>query len=353
MGRSEKTKIEAGRRVARLLLPALLIALCVCGGAAQAEPVRLQDAARKDGALTWYVASIDAANAEAAGRAFTAAYGVKVNVVRAPSPVMFQRLTQDLAQNARSADVFSSVDIGNFVTLKAQGALLPYKPENAAGLLPPFRGMDKDAAFHATIASVIVLAYNKAKVKAADAPRNWTDLIDSKWAGKIALAHPAFSGFAGSWAMQMNKMYGKPFFQGLEKVRPQVGRSLADVVDLVASGERLVTAAPMATIMANADKGKPLGVHYPADGAILVATPSAILKTAPHPNAAKLFMEFLLGPTFGDILVHARYEAMRADVKPLPGAKPVTDIKIIRPTIEEATKGIPKAAELWRKIFDQ
>ena len=336
----------------RHIWPAALAVLCLgSSGAALADMKALEDAARKEGQVTWYVASIDARNAEAAGRAFTAKYGPKVNVVRAPSQVMFQRLSQDLTQNARNADVFSSVDVGNFVTLKGQGALMAYKPENAARLLPAFQNLDKDGMFQSTIASVIIIAYNKDKVKASEAPQNWSNLTDAKWSGKIAIGHPAFSVFAGNWAAQMNKLYGKPFFYQLEKNKPQVGRSLFDAVNLVSSGERLITAAPIAPILENADKGKPLAVQYPAGGSILVATPSAVLKNAPHPNAAKLFMEFLLGPEFGAILVKARYEAMRADVKPLPGAKSVTEIKTIRPTIEETTKGIPKVAELWRDVF--
>jgi iron(III) transport system substrate-binding protein len=336
------------------MLPALIVAACLGGSAtAYADMKALEEAARKEGEVTWYVANLDARNAEAAGRAFTAKYGPKVNVVRAPSQVMFQRLTQDLSQKAHNADVFGSVDVGNFVTLKEQGALLAYKPENAAKLLPAFQGLDKDGMFNAVVASVIIIAYNREKVKADEAPKNWTDLTDAKWSGKIALGHPAFSGFAGNWAAQMSKLYGKAYIQQLEKQKPQVGRSLFDAVNLVSSGERLLTASPVAPILENADKGKPLSVVYPSDGSILVATPAAVLKTAPHPNAAKLFMEFLLGPEFGSILVKARYESMRADVQPLAGAKSVTDIKVIRPTLEETTKGIPQVAELWRDVFGQ
>jgi iron(III) transport system substrate-binding protein len=77
------------------------------------------------------------------------------------------------------------------------------------------------------------------------------------------------------------------------------------------------------------------------------------MKNAPHPNAARLFMEFLLGPEFSRILVKARYETMRADVKPLPGVKSVADLKVIQPTAEDQIKGIPAVAELWRDTFGQ
>lgn len=318
-----------------------------------ADVKAIESAARKDGELTWYVASIDALNAEKAGRKFTEKYGIKVNVVRAPSQIMFQRLEQDLSQGVGNADVFSSVDIGNFVVLKKKGVLVAYTPENAKDLLPQFQNLDSDGFFHATVASVIAIDYNNQKVRTEDAPKNWSDLLDPKWAGKIALGHPAYSGFAGNWAAQMFKLYGKQYFERIEKLQPLVSRSLLDATNLLASGERLVTASPISPILESADKGNPLAIQYPADGAILVSTPSAVLKSAPHPNAARLFMEFLLGPEFNSILARAHYETMRADVKPLPGAKSVTEIKVIRPTIEDSTDGIPAVAELWRTVFGQ
>jgi iron(III) transport system substrate-binding protein len=342
------------RPTRRSVLSALALAGCFAGTAPAAADLKaVEDAARREGELTWYVASLDARNAEAAGRAFTAKYGPKVNVVRAPSQVMFQRLMQDLSQNTANADVFGSVDVGNFVTLKQRGALAAFTPDAAREILPAFQGLDADGTFHATLASVVIIAYNSDKVRAEEAPKSWSDMLDPKWAGKIALGHPAYSGFAGNWAAQMHKLYGKSFFERMEKLKPQVGRSLFDAVNLVASGERLVTASPIAPILETADKGKPLAVAYPSEGSILVATPSAVLKNAPHPNAARLFMEFLCGPEFNEILVRARYESMRADVKPLPGARPVSELKLIRPTLDDTVKGIPDVAELWRDVFGQ
>jgi iron(III) transport system substrate-binding protein len=333
------------------LLGLLALAAPATSRTALADVKAIETAASKEGELTWYVASIDARNAEKAAKQFTDKYGIKVNVVRAASQIMFQRLEQDLSQSVANADVFSSVDIGNFITLKANGALAAYAPENAKDLLPIFQNLDPDGLFHATVASVIAIDYNSDKVK--DPPKSWTDLTDPKWAGKLALGHPAYSGFAGNWAAQMQKLYGKSYFERLEKLQPLVSRSLLDATNLLSSGERLVTASPISPILEFKDKGNPLAIQYPDDGAILVSTPSGILKNAPHPNAAKLFMEFLLGPEFNVILAEAHYETMRADVKPLPGAKSVAEIKVIRPTIEDSTKGIPAAAEVWRDVFGQ
>jgi iron(III) transport system substrate-binding protein len=40
-------------------------------------------------------------------------------------------------------------------------------------------------------------------------------------------------------------------------------------------------------------------------------------------------------------------------VKPLPGARPVSELKLIRPTLDDTVKGIPNVAELWRDVFGQ
>lgn len=339
------------RRCIWLLLAVILFSIgTVVRSMAAADGNALQAAARKEGEVTWYVGSLNPHSAKLAGATFTKQFGPKVNVVSAPSPVIFQRLTQSLSQNAPNADVFSSIDVGNFVTLKQQGALAAYRPKDAGDLLPAFRHFDKDATFQATVASMIVVAYNKKRIDAAQAPQSWADLTDPEWKGKISLGAPSFSVYSANWAMQMDKLYGKPFLRDLARVHPRILRSSYDCMKLVASGEALVTVAPKVSILESADRGDPLAVQYPSDGAILIATPSAVLKSAPHPNAARLFMDFLLGPAFGRILVQAHYEPNRSDVVP---AQRTAAPNLIRPTVAEMTKDLPKIRKLWSHIFRQ
>ena len=302
--------------------------------------------------MTWYVGSLDPRSAQTAATTFTRLFGPKVNVVSAPSPVIFQRLTQSLAQKAPNADVFSSIDVGNFLTLKEQGELAAYRPKNAADVLPAFRHLDKDGTFHATIASMIVIAYNKDKIGPDQAPHSWADLTDPKWSGTIVLGEPSFSVYSANWAMQMDKLYGRPFLQDLARQRPRILRSTYDCMKLVASGGALITVAPTVGIVESADHGRPLAAHYPSEGAILFSTPSAVLKSAPHPNAARLFMEFLLGPDFGRILVQAHYEPNRPDVIP-PSRPTVPSIKVIQPTVTDMSTRLPKLRALWTKTFGQ
>ena len=90
---------------------------------------------------------------------------------------------------------------------------------------------------------------------------------------------------------------------------------------------------------------------YPEDGAVLMVSPSGILKNAPAPNAAKLFMEFLLGKECNEIMVKQHQDSVNKHVKPLPGARSLSEVKTIRPTYEEIDKGIPEVKELFRDTF--
>ena len=62
-------------------------------------------------------------------------------------------------------------------------------------------------------------------------------------------------------------------------------------------------------------------------------------------------MEYLLGTEAARSTVKHSPIPVQADVKPLPGAKPISEIKTIRPTAQEIEKGIPEVKEQWRDTF--
>jgi iron(III) transport system substrate-binding protein len=188
-------------------------------------------------------------------------------------------------------------------------------------------------------------------VKPEDVPKNWPDLLDPKWRNQVSVGHPGFSGYVGTWVLVMRKLYGWEYFEKLEKNQPLLGRSVNDTITMLNSGERSVAAGPSGTTLVSADKGNPLALVYPTDGAVLMVSPSAVMANAPHPNAARLFMEFLLGEEHARISVKMRNESLRPEVKPLAGARPFTEVKVIRLSTAEIDKGIPEVIEQWRDTF--
>jgi iron(III) transport system substrate-binding protein len=330
---------------------AVVVALAFGPISARADMKALEEAAKKEGELTWYVAHYTSEGAEELGATFTKMYGIKVNVVRTTAQVAYQRLTQDIKNNQTNCDVFSSTDIGHYVRLKAEGKLEKYTPEEQAKALDAFKGLDADGYYHTTSGGFVLISYNTTKVKPEEAPQKWTDLLDPKWKGKISTGHPAFSGYVGTWVLQMKLMYGWDFFKKLEKNKPQIGRSINDTVTALNSGERQIAAGADGSTMFSAERGNPLGIVYPSDGAVLIISPSAIVKGTKHLNAAKLFMEYLYSKEASEIDVKHFTLPMRPEVPVGKGMKPMKDVKAVKPTVAQIDKGIPEAIEDWRDTF--
>jgi len=338
--------------------------LALCGAAAAGPPAEAQDltpherelheAARREGEVTWYTGQLQAEPSEAIGRAFAERYpGVKANVVRSASQVAFQRLSQDARARVAQCDVFSSTDTSHFAALKRQDRLMPYRPRNAEGMIAAARdAADPDGHYQITYLALYLIARRTDRVPEGDAPRSWRDLTDARWRDRLAVGHPGYSGAIGSWCVAMRAMYGWDYFRALERNRPQIGRSAGDPVTTLNAGERTVgVGIPSAATLFSASRGNPLGLVYPEDGTLVVPAPSAALRNAPHPNAAKLFMEFMTGPAYARATRPFFAESLRPEVPPPDGARPLDRIKLIAPSLQDIETGIPEVKELWRDTF--
>jgi iron(III) transport system substrate-binding protein len=318
-----------------------------------AAEAALYEAAKREGEITWYSGQYNAETSEAVGRAFGERYpGVRCNVVRSTSQVAFQRLSQDARANVAQCDVFSSTNSGHFTQLKRERRLMQFRPANADGMLPSIRNMDPDNYFHTSFLGLFLMAHNTRLVSEAEAPKSWTDVLDPKWRDKLAVGHPGFSGAIGVWAVQMRKMYTWDYFRRLERNRPQIGRSSQDPVTAMNAGERSVgICVPVGTAALSISRGNPLRLIYPTEGVLATISPSAILANAPHPNAAKLFMEFQTGPHLSQVVRLTFNEPLRADVPPAEGARPLADVTLLAPSLEEQERGVPEVREAWRDTF--
>jgi iron(III) transport system substrate-binding protein len=319
---------------------------------ADADLAALANTARTEATLTWYTGQTDAETAELLGRTFTAQYpDIKVQVIRTTGQVAYQRLLLDIKNKTPQCDVFSTTDISHMPILKERHELTEYTPENAPQLMPQFSALSDPGFSYVTNASRYFLIYNTNFVKPEAAPRNWTDLLDPRWKGFVATGHPAFSGCTGVWCVGMRKLYGWEFFEKLAKNNPRIGRSAVDPVTLMTAGEVHVGLASANTTYRTIDKGNPIAIVNPADGLSLCVTPSAIPANAPHPAAARLFMEWLLSEGYSKIVAGDGSEPLRAGVPPRPDEPPLATQKVISLTVAEIRKGIPEVIEAWRETF--
>src|SRR6266436_6363665 len=169
-------KWNCGIRTVPIALLALAIAAPVAGQ--ETTPAMLA-AAAKEGKVVWY-SSIDVKVAELIAKAFRAEYpNIQIEVERAGSERVFQRVNQEYQSNIKNVDVVNSSDASHFLFWKQQKWLASHTPPDAKKFDAKY--LDPDGFYQTWRASLSVAGYNTDLVKDADAPKSYADLLDPKW----------------------------------------------------------------------------------------------------------------------------------------------------------------------------
>lgn len=315
-------------------------------------PVRAQDnplyeAARKEGALNLYWGSYEQKSIEDIRDAFVKQYpGIQVNLLRQGSQTVYTRLRLELQNNAANCDSLGTTNLLHYTELKKINALMAYRPTGAEHLPEAFRGLDPDDTFH--VGAISITSINFQSQKVPNPPESWQALLDPAWAGKITVGSPASSGDVAHWALAMRLKYGDDFFKKFAAQKPKVGQSNVDTVTDILAGERVVgAAAPFSYSLTQKAAGQPVDVKVPTDDAILNLGLTAIPAKAPHPNAAKLFTDFLYSTEVSQILARNYWPTLRTDV-PWAEGRSLESLKWFRNPTDDLTKQINDTIALWR-----
>jgi iron(III) transport system substrate-binding protein len=199
---------------------------------------------------------------------------------------------------------------------------------------------DRDGFHYGLRATVTVIAYNTQKVSAAEAPRTWKDLLDPKWRGRLVTAHPGYSGVIATHVLALVHLHGWDYFKALAQNKPMLVQSAVDPGGIVASGERPVAVnGGDYTFYQLKKKGNPVEIVFPKEGVPLVVSPSAITSFAPHPNAARLFTDFIFSREIQQVLADTEgLYTGHPDVK-YPADRPkLGDLKLLQVDPEELEK---------------
>src|SRR6266404_1576835 len=312
-------------------------------GAIFASPVRAQapepvaitpdlvEEAKKEGKLILY-SSMDLLVGEKLGKAFEAAYpGITIQIERSGSERLFQRIDQEFGSGIRAADVINTSDASHVITWKRNNWLAPFVSEDMARhFLPEYRDPDGMSATSRIYLSSI--AYNTNLVKPEDAPKSFADLLDPKWAGKMVKGHPAYSGTIMTATFQIVRELGWPYFEKLAKQKVMQVQSATDPPKKLALGERAIMAdGGEYNLFQIKESGGPVELVYPTEGIPTVVGPNAVFKSAPNPNAARLFQNWLHTLEGQQLLVDfTGQHSVHALVKDKPGHKKLSEIKLMK-----------------------
>ena len=341
-------------RFAGLFAAAFLVLAAAPLAAQEASKITpaLIEAAKKEGKVSFYT-SVEVQVAEKVGKAFEAKYpGITVQVERSGSERIFQRIGQEYSSKIHAADVISTSDAAHFIIWKKDGWLAPHLPEDVALHFPKDQG-DKDHAYAPWRLSLSVIGYNTKLLKPEEAPKGLKDLLDPKWSGKIVKAHPSYSGTILTATFQIARDLGWDYYEKLGKQKVLQVQSATEPPKKLSIGERAVMADGNEYVLLQLkEQGNPVEVVYATEGSPLIISPSAILKNAPHPNAARLFQNFLFTAEAQQLLIDVGgMRSFHAQAKEKEGRKSLKDIKVMKEDAEAVVKEVEAIKERYTKYF--
>ena len=329
----------------RSFAAAMTFALAAPAFAQETTPSLLA-AAEKEGKLTWYTA-VDVKVAEALAKAFKAAYPkIDVEVERSGSERVFQRVNQEYQSNIKNVDVVNSSDASHFIFWKQQKWLAPHTPPDAKKFEAKYT--DADGFYHTWRASLSVAGYNTNLVKDGEAPKSYADLLDPKWKGKMAKSHPGYSGTSLTGTFAITKALGWDYLEKLSRQGVQQLQSTTATPKAIASGERAVMVdGNEYNMFMEIDAKSPVKIIYPAEGTPFVNSPSAIFAAAPHPNAARVFQNFLFTAPAQQLLVNVGgMRSVHPEVTEPANRTPLKSLKLLP---DDPQAMLPQIADIKKK----
>ncbi|MBV8394008.1 MAG: extracellular solute-binding protein [Alphaproteobacteria bacterium] len=262
-------------------------------GGARAQDAAWQkvvEDAKKEGKLTVYTATLGSPWHKAVFQAFEKKYGIHVEPLEARASEVRERVRIEQAAGRFVGDLHHNGSTTTALMLK-DGNFQPH------GDIPNLKNVESTFQLDDTRVPSEVISYclliNKAMVKPADEPKGWQDLLDPRWKGKILSDDYRALGGGAVFFMVMFDKFGQEFHDKLAQQKPVFSRDLAASERRTARGEYPLY-IPFSLQDFNQIKSLPVKAIVPREGRPYVLFQLSMLKNAPHPNAARLFMDFYL-----------------------------------------------------------
>jgi iron(III) transport system substrate-binding protein len=308
--------------------------LLLCPGPIRAQDRQaIIDGARKEGALG-FATSVSIAGFPKFMDAFKAKYpflDLDSGYYAAPTGRVLARVAAEMDSSALSFDVLHVANLAPYLTMTRKGQLQAYHSPELAAYPPSAHGDDMWTA--ARIVGII-MAYNKNVLPPDKAPKSWVDMLNPAFAGRKLIIQDAAAGTAFNQMYILEKLLGADFMHKWGAQQPIVVATAAQLIDLLVRGEALVggTVDHYRAFEPDAVKAGIVGV-YPTEGMPVALVPIAMLKDAPHPNAARLFVDFTLSREGNTLLAHDIFNCYspRPDVPAPTGQLPFTETKPLYP----------------------
>lgn len=340
-----------------LALPALAqgsgskAAPSAAAAAAQAWPT-VEAAGKKEAKVVFYH-NISPPGGEMVVKEFRKEFpGIEVEATRFASAALIERFSTEFSAGRHLADAVLTVPDERIFDGTKAGWMASWVPPEAKNYPASVNWNGRNMLFHIDTAREAII-WNKRRVRPADAPKDWTDLFDPKWKGRVGMNPPWRSvGPQAVVALWEKLGYGDTaaklkandvrFFEGSGGLLQAVLRGDIDVAQ--------ISDLPLNVALQD---GAPLGFVYSPTANVMSLGWAYVAAKAQRPNAAKVFVNWLMSAR-GQIMIqaYAGLPASRPGIPPLSHlpptanlANPVDGLTLIPPAKQK------QIVDHWRSTF--
>lgn len=287
----------------------------------EAAWARVVEAAKKEGIVNAYSFHFITDVGAVVNRAFQQKYNIKVEFVTGPGMALAERIKAERQARKRIADIYTTSTAILFVA-KGEGLL------ETVGDLPALRQKDvwiSDPRLdpEANILSFALTFWypfiNTQLVKKEDYPKAYRELLAPRWKGKVVIADPNVSPTVVRfyWVMTDRKILDRAYFEALARQQPRIVPTERENLSAMVRGEGLFTLVGSSTVAgALAAEKAPMQALAMEEGTLTGAGSGiSLVKDAAHPNAARLFINWIMSAEGQELFTRAANTAsVRQDV---------------------------------------
>lgn len=316
----------------------------VLPGESSADPI--VEGAKKEGQIVFY-SSMELQVSQKLAALFEKKYPfIKTSATRIGSERMATRLVSEAQAGKVVADVVHQSGFDLYGVLQ-KGVFESYNSPERSAFPPEYK--DDKGYWTVDSATLNVIGYNTRLVSLGEIPKSFWDLTDPKWKGKIIMDENE-----SKWMAGMINYYGEAKTMELmrrlaaQDIQFRPGHSL--IQTLIAAGERAIAGVAFANQIERL-KSETAPVDWVGAEPIIGLTFGlALVKGGPHPNAGKLFVDFVLSREGQVVLAEANYFAPRKDVQSPIMKKVPPQVKVI-PLPMEMAKRYNESFQTYRKVM--
>lgn len=342
--------------VKKILFLAMAVFLLCCGPRGpvclaapvsdeQEELAHLSEGAKKEGTVSYYT-SMTLSDAVLMAKAFEKKYPfIKVEIFRMTGEKLLVKALAEARYKSLKADVYQS-SIVQVSQMKQNGLLMKYAGPASKSFPAKFR--DHEGFWNATYLLPMPIVYNTKLVAPLEAPRTYEDLLNQKWKGKIGLETEEIQ-----WFFHMLKIMGREkggeYMKRLARQDLLMRKGHPILNTLCTAGEiPLLTADYLDTVQKQQAEGAPLAwVRFASTPIITQINAISLVADAPHPQAAKLFYNFVLSREGAKIF----REVKRIPANPDEQPQSVKGLNLYVAFPDELLANYQQVVKEWNDIF--